>query len=147
LRPRWIAQGYGCNCQFAFIYSDLPQRKFRKRHSLKAFTNRHDSSIVVISKNNGLFATVFDNSGTFIKRVSLPPPPGNFQNVTESGLPANLSDYLSATYPNYVFEKAFAAYNNSNVLQGYWAIINASNTKYAIRFDPFGNFISAKTIW
>lgn len=38
---------------------------------LKAFTNR-DSSYLVISKNNGLFASLFDAKGNFVKRVELP---------------------------------------------------------------------------
>jgi hypothetical protein len=76
---------------------------------LKAFTDRHDSSIVVISKNNGLFATVFDNAGNFVKRVSVPVPPGFVISIAESALPSNIASYLTTTYPNYVFEKAFAA--------------------------------------
>jgi len=114
---------------------------------LKAFTDRHDSSIVVISKNNGLFATVFDNAGNFVSHVSLPIPPGFAVNIAESALPNNIASYLTTTYPNYVFEKGFAAYNSGNILQGYLIIINASNTKYAVRFDASGNFVSAKTIW
>ncbi|TMI94972.1 MAG: hypothetical protein E6H06_07965 [Bacteroidetes bacterium] len=114
---------------------------------VKAFQNRHDSSFVVISKNNGLFATVFDSSGNFVKRVTLPAPPGIAVGITESALPANVLSYLSTTYPDYVFEKAFAVYNNSNVLQGYAVVINANNTKYAVLFDASGNFVSVKTIW
>jgi hypothetical protein len=114
---------------------------------LKAFTDRHDSSIVVISKNNGLFATVFDIAGNFVKRVPLPVPQGFIVNIAESALPSNIASVLTTTYPNYVFEKAFATYNSSNILQGYLIIINASNTKYAVRFDASGNFVSAKTIW
>ena len=114
---------------------------------VKAFQNRHDSSFVVISKNNGLFATVFDSSGNFVKRVTLPAPPGMAVGITQSALPANVLSYLSTTYPDYVFEKAFAVYNNSNVLQGYAVVINANNTKYAVLFDSSGNFVSVKTIW
>ena len=114
---------------------------------VKAFQNRHDSSFVVISKNNGLFATVFDSSGNFVKRVTLPAPPGIAVGITQSALPANVLSYLSTTYPDYVFEKAFAVYNNSNVLQGYAVVLNANNTKYAVLFDSSGNFVSVKTIW
>jgi hypothetical protein len=114
---------------------------------VKAFQNRHDSSFIVISKNNGLFATVFDISGNFVKHISLPSPPGICVSISQSALPGNVLTYLTTTYPDYAFEKAFAAYDNSNVLQGYVVIINANNTKYAVRFDSSGNFVSVKTIW
>src|SRR5258705_2731702 len=108
---------------------------------VKAFQSKHDSSYAVISKNNGLFATIFDVNGNFQKRVTLPAPPGNCVPIAESALPTNVLSYLTTTYPNYVFEKAFAAYLN-NSLQGYVVIINANNTKYAVKFDASGNFIS-----
>jgi hypothetical protein len=114
---------------------------------VKAFQNRHDSSFVIISKNNGLFATVFDKNGNFVKRVTLPALPGYFLSIAQPALPSNVSSYLTTTYPDYVFEKAFAAYSNSNALQGYVVVINANNTKYAVRFDSSGNFVSVKTIW
>lgn len=113
---------------------------------LKAFQDRGDSSIAILSKNNGLFATIFDASGDFVKRVSLPSPPGICVSISETSLPANGLTYLSSTYPNYVFEKAFAAYDSNNTLLGYLVVINANNTRYAIRFDASGNFVSAKTI-
>lgn len=113
---------------------------------VKAFVNAHDTSYVIISKNNGLFATVFNNAGTFVRRVALPTPPGNCEPIAQSALPANVLSYLTTTYPNYVFEKAFAAYR-AGAVQGYVVIINANNTKYAVRFDASGNFVSIKTIW
>lgn len=114
---------------------------------VKAFQNRHDSSIAVISKNNGLFATIFDANGNFKARINLPAPPGHCVSIAQTDLPSNVQSYLSTTYPNYVFEKAFAAYNSSNVLQGYVVVINANNTKYAVKFDAPGNFVSVRTIW
>jgi Putative beta-lactamase-inhibitor-like, PepSY-like len=114
---------------------------------LKAFEDRHDSGFVVISKNNGLFANVFDVNGTFIKRVTVPTPPGTCISISETALPASIVNYLTETYPDYVFEKAFVAYNSSNVVQGYVVVINANNTRYGVRFDGSGNFVAAKAIW
>ena len=113
---------------------------------VKAFKNKHDSSIVVLSKNNGVFATIFDANGNFKKRIALPVPPGICISISQSDLPAKALEYLSTTYPNYVFEKAFAAYKN-NVLLGYVVVINANNTKYGVRFDASGNFVAVKTLW
>lgn len=112
----------------------------------KAFISRHDSGYVVISKNNGLFATIFTSSGTFVRRVTLPAPSGSCTGIAQSALPANVLSYLSATYPNYVFDKAFSITRNG-ALQGYVVIINSNNTKYAVRFDASGNFVSVRTIW
>ena len=125
----------------AYMAANYPQDTL-----VKAFQSRHDSDYVIISKNNGLFATVFTNSGNFERRVSLPTPPGSCVSIDQSALPSNIQSYLNSSYPNYVFEKAFAVYRNS-VLQGYVVIINANNTKYAVRFDASGNFVSVKTIW
>lgn len=113
---------------------------------IKAFQNRNDSSYIVISKDNGLFATVFDASGNFVKRISLPAPSGYAMNLAQGDLPDTILSYLDTTYPNYVFDKAFAVYR-SNSLQGYVVIINANNTDYAVRFDSAGNFVAVRTIW
>jgi len=114
---------------------------------VKAFENRDDSGVVLISKNNGLFATVFDVNGNFEKRVALLVPPGRFIGIAESDLPTNALTYLTTSYPDFVFEKAFAVFNSNITLVGYVVVINSNNTKYALRFDSSGNFIAVKTIW
>lgn len=111
---------------------------------VKAFRSR-DSSIVVLSKNNGLYATVFTAAGTFIKRDQLPTEHGTIQGIDLLGLPSTAANYLSQTYPNYVFEKAFS-FSLGGVLKGYVVVIDANNTKYAVEFDASGNFVRAKTI-
>lgn len=111
---------------------------------LKAFRNR-DSSVVVISKNNGLYATVFTATSSFVSRSELPAKQGMIQSIELTALPSAAASYLSQTYPNYVFEKAFAVSKNGSV-QGYVVIIDANNTKYAVAFDAGGNFLKAKTI-
>ena len=73
---------------------------------LKAFQDRQDSGFLVISKSNGLFATVFAANGTFVKRVTVPAPSATFASINESALPANVANYLTETYPDFVFEKA-----------------------------------------
>lgn len=111
---------------------------------VKAFKNS-DNSLVVISKNNGIFATTFSSAGTFIQRMELPARKGKANAVAQSALPAGVATYLTATYPNYVFKYAFALQQN-NVLQGYVVVIDANNTKYAVQFDATGVFVKAATI-
>lgn len=112
---------------------------------VKAFKTA-DSGFVVISKNNGFFATVFTSTGVFVKRVSLPNPGGLKAAIAEATLPASSLSYLAATYPNYVLDKAFSVTVGGTV-KGYIAVINANNTRYCVAFDASGNFVAAKTIW
>jgi len=111
---------------------------------VKAFVNR-DTSYLVLSRNNGLFATVFDAAGNFVKRVQLPSREGSCTSIDQGALLATTLAYLDQTYPDYVFEKAFAIKWNGS-LQGYVVVIDANNTKYALEFDASGNFLKAKTI-
>ncbi|MGZ3844843.1 MAG: PepSY-like domain-containing protein [Flavisolibacter sp.] len=111
---------------------------------VRVFVNR-DNSVVVLSKNNGVYATVFTSTGTFVKRDQLPTERGSVQSVELSALPSAAASYLSQTYPNYVFEKAFSFSENGTV-KGYVVVIDANNTKYAVEFDAAGNFVAARTI-
>lgn len=105
-----------------------------------------DGSILVISKNNGLYATLFTAAGIFVQRISLTPPIGSEQIVAKDSLSSNLLSYLTNTYPNYVFEYAISFTVNGSV-QGYIVIIDANNTKYAVWFDASGNEVATKTLW
>lgn len=111
---------------------------------IRAFKDR-DSSIVVLSKNNGAFATVFDASGTFVRRIELPSKPGRTTSADLAALPSAAQTYLTNTFPNYVFKQAFSISNNG-ILQGYVVLIDANATKYAVEFDASGNFIRAITV-
>ena len=117
---------------------------------LRAYLNQ-DSSYLVISKDNGLFATLFSSSGQFIKRDSLLTWPVNpsekiWQNVVQDSLPSGDLTYLNNTYPNYVFETAYSLMVN-NLLTAYIVVIDANDTKYAIWFDDKGNMIATVAIW
>ena len=109
--------------------------------TLKGAWINKDASIIVISKNNGFFATSFTTAGVFIARKSLSPHPGKDKEVAASALPAVVTSYLSTIYPNYVFKKAFA-----DTTKGYLVIIDANMTKYAVAFNASGAFVEAKII-
>ncbi|HEY4937005.1 MAG TPA: PepSY-like domain-containing protein, partial [Puia sp.] len=111
----------------------------------KAYINI-DSSYLVISEDSGLYATLFNSAGDFVKRVQLYSRGPVSQHVDLAALPASAQTYLNSTYPNHVFEKAFS-FTVNGVLQGYIVVIDANNTKYAVEFDASGNFIGAITIW
>jgi hypothetical protein len=111
---------------------------------LKAFKIK-DGAYLIVSKNNGAFATLFNKNGGFEKRVVLPAKDGELVNIAQSALPAEILNFLSATFPNYVFNKADVAKSNGTVL-GYLVLINANNTRYAIAFDATGKFLAKKVI-
>ncbi|MBM3402055.1 MAG: hypothetical protein FJY21_07050 [Bacteroidetes bacterium] len=109
-----------------------------------AFVNK-DQSIVIITKNVEFFANAFTSTNTFIKRTQLPAGHAKAKSVAASVLPSGVNSYLSATYPNYVFKKAFEMRAN-NILKGYLVLIDANLTKYALHFDANGQFVKAVTI-
>jgi hypothetical protein len=109
-----------------------------------AFVNK-DQSIVVISKNVNYFATAFSSANIFIKRTELPASPAKGRSIEAAALPAVSTTYLTTTYPNYVFKKAFELKTNG-AIKGYLVLIDANLTKYAIHFDAKGQFVKAVTI-
>ena len=106
---------------------------------LHAFVNK-DGSTVVVSTNNGLYATAFSSTGVFLKRAQIFPHQGRKTMVAEADLPAAISAYLSTSYPGYVFDRAFAIKSN-NVVLAYVVLINANNTRYALEFNAAGTFV------
>jgi hypothetical protein len=117
---------------------------YAKDTLVRAFRNR-DSSIIVLSSNNGLFATAFTATGTFISRAQLPSHQGPPVSIEVSALPSKAQSYLTATYPNYVFKHGFKIMNGTTV-QGYVVFIDANATKYAVEFDATGTFVRAVTV-
>lgn len=111
---------------------------------VKAF-QKADGGYLVLSKNGGIYATLFSSTGVFVSRVSLPAP-GERPVIADATLPATAQNYLATTYPNYVLDKAFSV-TVAGTLKGYVAVIDANNTRYCVAFDASGNFTAVKTIW
>ena len=112
---------------------------------IKAFVLK-DGNYLVVSKNNGLYGTVFTSAGVFIKRAVLPTHDGPFTVIAQSALPATVLSYLTTTYPNYVFDVA-ANISINGVNLGYVVVVNANNTTYAVLFNSGGTFVAVKVIW
>jgi hypothetical protein len=111
---------------------------------LKAFKVQ-GGNYLVLSKNNGAFATLFTNAGVFVARVSLSALSGIIS-VAEATLPSSALTYLSTTYPGYVLDKVFSV-SIAGTVKGYIAVVDANNTRYCVAFDASGNFVAVKTIW
>lgn len=112
---------------------------------LHAFVKRNGNYLVV-SKNNGLYVTVFDSAAVFIRHDLLQDHHGPVASVAENALPSAISSYLTTTYPGYVFDGAFSV-SVSGVVQGYWVMIDSNNTKVAVLFDAAGNFKGVRVLW
>jgi hypothetical protein len=115
------------------------------KDTLKSAWLSKDGSIVLLSKNVTYFSNVFTITGTFVVRNSIASKLGKEAQVAQTALPAAVLTYLTATYPNYVFEKAFSA-SSGTTAKGYLVVIDANLTKYAIVFDGAGVFVSARSI-
>ncbi len=111
---------------------------------LKAFKTA-DGGYLVLSKNGGVYASLFTSAGVFVSRISLPAP-GSILSAADATLPNTALAYFTAIYPNYVLDKAFSV-SIAGVVKGYVAVIDANNTRYCIAFDASGNFVAVKTIW
>ena len=113
------------------------------KDTLLAAHSEREGGLVVISANNGLYATLFSSSNVFVKRSQLVLHAGKKDEIAQANLPVKISAYLASSYPAFVFHRAFAVKINSTV-QAYVVLINSNNTKYALQFDAAGNFV--KTI-
>jgi len=123
----------------SYFSTNYPQDTLLK--ALKTFSGKY----VVLSKDINLYATIFDSIGTFITREQLPTKSGRINSIDQNNLPATILNYLTSTYPGYVIDNSFSITRNG-ILQGYFVVIDANNTKYGIEFDSAGNFVKVKSI-
>lgn len=105
------------------------------QHAVEA----RDSTYIVFSLNKGLFATTFSSKFVFINRVQLYPKPAKPITVAQANLPAAILTYLTATYPGYVFDKAYSE-KLGTVIDRYVVLIDANSTRYAVEFNGSGTF-------
>jgi hypothetical protein len=104
-----------------------------------------NGDIVVISANNGLYATLFSASNIFVKRTQLILHAGRKTAISQANLATNIATYLTATYPGYVFHRAYAVRINSTT-QAYIVFIDSNDTKYALHFDASGNLVKSVVV-
>lgn len=111
---------------------------------IHAVKNR-DGSIIVLSQNNEIYATVFTAKGTFVKRTLIPNTKGKTINLEYTALSSDIQAYLNSTYPGFVLKKAVEIKQN-NLSKGYLIFIDANLTKYVIRFDASSKVITSVVI-
>jgi hypothetical protein len=99
-----------------------------------------DGSYSIISANKGLFVTNVSAAGTLINRIQIYPHPNNRTAVLETALLPAITTYLTAAFPGYVFDKAFAEKANTTIL-GYDVFVTVNGTRHAVEFDASGKFV------
>lgn len=99
--------------------------------------------MVDIVANNLAYELRFDAAGKFL---SVENEDGSDEGVAVAlaSLPAPIGNYLSATYPGYVFSNA-RSYMLNGVVSGYEVAILVAGVKNEIMFDAAGTFISVRT--
>lgn len=105
----------------------------------------HKGGYLLLSVNNGVYATAFTATGTFFKRIKLNAREGKAAVIEATALPVAITTYLTTTYPGYVFNRAYTISANG-AIKGYVVVIEANNTRYGLAFDANGNFEAAKVI-
>lgn len=108
--------------------------------TLKHAFKGKDNSTVLISINNGIYATAYNSSNAFVKRAEIIAKRGKKVAVEASALPAAATTYLTTTFPGYAFDKAFSVNVNGTVVT-YVVFINSNNTRYGIEFNSSGQFV------
>lgn len=104
-----------------------------------------DTTYILISKDSVLYATNISATGSLIKRVKLEPQGGKHVELTAANLLPAITTYLTATYPGYVFDKAYSEIGKSGVI-GYHVFITVNSTNYEVGFDATGTFVKAIVI-
>ena len=66
----------------------------------------------------------------------------HLDSISASGLPAAITDYLTANYSGYTFQKAYTDKDSVGNISGYVVIIQFNGNPVGLKFDASGNFIS-----
>jgi hypothetical protein len=112
---------------------------------VRAFQTKEDA-IVVISKNNGGFANVFNKNLELQKHLSICDVNCQLEDIEKSSVSSKVLTTLSNTFPNYIFNYADMM-NVNGASMGNLILINANNTRYVVTFDSNGNLLSNKVIF
>lgn len=111
---------------------------------LYAFIKKNND-YVIVSKNQGIYATTFSSNGDFISHDVIKEHKGRLTIVVDSNLPSTITSYLESKYPGYSIDKSFSLASGQTII-GYLLLIEASGTKYGLSFDAAGNFLAVKLV-
>jgi hypothetical protein len=129
-----------------YLDANYPNYTFLKALSMKNPDSTVKGYLVRIMKmDSSKVGVSFDATGNFLKEVvakaHMKP-----DSVSQANVPANITTYLTNTYPNYTFGKAFSVKDNTGNIADYAVIITSNSLTYSVVFDGQGNFIKATQI-
>ena len=112
---------------------------------VRAFQTKEEA-IIVISKNNGGFANVFNKNLELQKHMSICDVNCQLEDIEKSTVSSKVLTTLSNTFPNYIFNYGDMM-NVNGVSMGNLILINANNTRYLVAFDANGKLLSNKVVF
>jgi len=112
---------------------------------VRAFQTKEEA-IIVISKNNGGFANVFNKNLELQKHMSICDVNCQLEDIEKSTVSSKVITTLSNTFPNYIFNYGDMM-NVNGVSMGNLILINANNTRYLVAFDADGKLLSNKVVF
>jgi hypothetical protein len=112
---------------------------------VRAFQTKEEA-IIVISKNNGGFANVFNKNLELQKHLSICDVNCQLEDIEKSTVSSKVLTTLSNTFPNYIFNYGDMM-NVNGVSMGNLILINANNTRYLVAFDANGKLLSNKVVF
>jgi hypothetical protein len=112
---------------------------------VRAFQTKEEA-IIVISKNNGGFANVFNKNLELQKHLSICDVNCQLEDIEKSTISSKVLTTLSNTFPNYIFNYGDMM-NVNGVNMGNLILINANNTRYLVAFDANGKLLSNKVVF
>lgn len=112
---------------------------------VRAFQTKEEATIV-ISKNNGGFANVFNKNLELQKHLSICDVNCQLEDIEKSTVSSKVLTTLSNTFPNYIFNYGDMM-NVNGVSMGNLILINANNTRYLVAFDANGKLLSNKVVF
>lgn len=105
-------------------------------------SNTGGTSQSVVSATQSIAVATGSTSNDSIYVVHTCAPDHHLDSIALSGLPAAITNYLSANYPGYTFQKAFTDKDSSGAVSGYVVIIQFNGNPVGLKFDASGNFIN-----
>lgn len=104
--------------------------------------NTGSTSQSIVSATQSIAVATGTTSNDSIYVIHTCAPDHHLDSIAVGGLPAAITDYLSANYSGYSFQKAYTDKDSSGTISGYVVIIQFNGNPVGLKFDASGNFIN-----
>ena len=104
-------------------------------------SNTGGTSQSVVSATQSIAVATGSTSNDSIYVIHTCAPDHHLDSIALTALPATITDYLSANYSGYTFQKAYTDKDSSGAISGYVVIIQFNSNPVGLKFDASGNFV------